>query len=87
MGLIRLLIYIFLLYFIYTFVKKMISGTKEKEYLGREEKKLHKGEDLVEDPLCHTYIPESLAYPVIIDGRKLYFCSKKCADQYQSRYK
>lgn len=40
------------------------------------------GEDLVEDPVCHTYIPVSSALKKEIDGRTLYFCSQKCLDAY-----
>ncbi|HOK07007.1 MAG TPA: YHS domain-containing protein [Syntrophales bacterium] len=41
------------------------------------------GEDLVEDPQCHTYIPLSAAHSLEVDGRTLYFCSRKCLDDYR----
>ncbi|MDI6777308.1 MAG: YHS domain-containing protein [Syntrophales bacterium] len=43
-----------------------------------------KGEDLVEDPYCHTYVPLSSAYKVSIKGRTVYFCSQKCFERYRS---
>jgi YHS domain-containing protein len=46
-----------------------------------------KGEDLVEDPLCHTYVPVTHARCVEIDGKKVYFCSEKCLKQYRSEQK
>jgi YHS domain-containing protein len=39
-------------------------------------------EELVEDPLCHTYVPVSQAIRTEIDGKTLYFCSRKCLEQY-----
>ena len=42
-----------------------------------------KGEDLVEDPYCHTYVPLSSAYKVSLDGKTAYFCSQKCFEMYR----
>ncbi len=40
------------------------------------------GEDLVEDPQCHAYVPVSQAFRKEIDGKPVYFCSRKCLEQY-----
>ena len=42
-----------------------------------------RGEDLVEDPLCHTYVPVSNACRTVIDGKTIYFCSQKCLETYK----
>ncbi len=41
------------------------------------------GEDLVEDPYCHTYVPVSHACRSVIDGKTVYFCSQKCLETYK----
>ncbi|OIP90934.1 MAG: hypothetical protein CO013_04875 [Syntrophobacterales bacterium CG_4_8_14_3_um_filter_58_8] len=41
------------------------------------------GEDLVEDPVCHTYVPIGDACRTQIDGKTVYFCSPKCLEQYK----
>jgi YHS domain-containing protein len=41
------------------------------------------GEELVEDPQCHAYVPVSQAILTVIDGKKVYFCSRKCLEQYR----
>jgi YHS domain-containing protein len=41
------------------------------------------GEDLVEDPVCHTYVPVTHARRAEIDGKIVYFCSEKCLEQYK----
>ena len=42
------------------------------------------GEDLVEDPYCHTYVPISDAYSVSLDGKTVYFCCKECFEKYKA---
>ena len=42
------------------------------------------GEDLVEDPYCHTYIPLSNAVTASVHGKAVYFCSKKCREAFMS---
>jgi uncharacterized protein len=44
--------------------------------------KTARGEEMVQDPQCGTYVPISLAVEKKIDGRKVYFCSKECRDAY-----
>jgi YHS domain-containing protein len=51
---------------------------------GPAEIKTVAGEDLVEDPLCHTYVPIGDACRTQIDGKTVYFCSAKCLEQYKS---
>ena len=45
------------------------------------------GEDLVEDPVCHTYVPVSHAFRTVIDGKTVYFCSQKCLETYRKERK
>lgn len=45
------------------------------------------GEELVEDPLCHTYVPIGDACRTQIDGKTVYFCSSKCLEQYKNEKK
>jgi YHS domain-containing protein len=45
------------------------------------------GEDLVEDPYCHTYIPVSNAYKTSFGGKTLYFCCQKCFEDFSVQEK
>ncbi len=38
-------------------------------------------EDLVQDPVCHTYVPRSRAVSARLAGREEYFCSATCRDK------
>lgn len=39
---------------------------------------------LVEDPVCHTYIPQQGAESWTLAGTTHYFCSPECRKKYQS---
>jgi len=41
------------------------------------------GGDLVQDPVCGTYIPKSRAIVVGSGDSARYFCSPECRDKYQ----
>ncbi len=41
--------------------------------------------DMVKDPNCETYIPQSEAIPKTVQGTDYFFCSKKCADEYSQK--
>ena len=52
-------------------------------------KKKVKGMDLVEDPICHTYIPLDSAYEKLLndEGKFVYFCSAACFNEYKKKTK
>lgn len=88
--LIRLVIILVLIYLLYRIVK-LLRGPKPAG-IDRQQIKTAKnmqtvGEDLVEDPNCHTYVPLSQAYRKEIDGKNHYFCSKECYETYISEKK
>lgn len=39
---------------------------------------------LVEDPVCHTYIPRQGAESLTVGRETLYFCSPECRRRYQA---
>ncbi len=77
---IKLIIGIILIYLLYRLVNgwKAVPGPSKKNLPAA-------GEDLVEDPLCHTYVPVSHACRVSIEGKTLYFCSQKCLETYTEK--
>ena len=42
--------------------------------------------DMVQDPNCEIYVPETEAVKATIDGRDYNFCSGKCADEYRKKH-
>ena len=80
--LIRLIIYITIIYILYKIIKEAQRLRNEKRQDYKLKSTLSKQEDLVEDPFCHTYVPLSQAYKKEIYGIDYYFCSKQCSERY-----
>ena len=74
----KLILVIIIAYILY----KLISSWNSPKGPSKENLPA-RGEDLVEDPHCHTYVPVSHARRTVIDGKTVYFCSQKCLEAYQ----
>ena len=40
---------------------------------------------MVEDPVCHTYIPKETAQQLKVEGQIFYFCGKECEKVFVKR--
>ncbi|BCR03349.1 hypothetical protein DESUT3_04180 [Desulfuromonas versatilis] len=81
---IRLLIFAllcFLIYTLYTAVIRSLSG-KGGTLPGE---KTRRGEDMVQDPQCGTYLPRSDALEKSVNGTRHFFCSKECRDAFPGK--
>ena len=80
LKLVIIAVVLYLSYRIFRFLKSPPRQAAPK-VLRRKEVK---GVDLVEDPVCHTYIPISNIYKQVAgrDGKPVYFCSRECFEQY-----
>jgi YHS domain-containing protein len=74
----RILVSLLVLYFLYRLIKRLLLK-KEKGYLPGH---YRKGEELVQDPQCGTYVPVSDAQHLERNGEKVYFCSRECREKY-----
>jgi YHS domain-containing protein len=75
---VRLLILAVLFYILY----RVIFGGEKKDAVKTE--KIAANEDLLlEDPVCHTYVPQSSAIKLEKNGKTYYFCSQKCCDAFK----
>ncbi|MHB8151209.1 MAG: hypothetical protein ACYDIB_13725 [Desulfobulbia bacterium] len=79
----KLFIYALFLYVLY----RLLTGGRRKKTVGTGRKTTGSGElaahdQLVEDPVCHIYIPKRQAI-VLQDGDTVvYFCSEQCRKMY-----
>jgi uncharacterized protein len=80
--LIRYLIYFILLYVIYKIIRTIRQTKPFVVHSNQYRSTAAAGEELVEDPYCHTYIPISQACQKEIAGKEHYFCSKECLEKY-----
>ena len=79
MFLLRLLILFLLCYVAFAALRSIVRRGKDRR--SRQTQSDTKGEDMVLDPQCQSYIPKSNA--VAQSGR--YFCSRECAQLYLNR--
>lgn len=86
-NLIRLIAFLLLAYFLYKLFKAFFLASDPKGGNPPERGAIGKGEDLVEDPHCHRYLPLSQAYRTSIDDQDVFFCSKECCEKYLSEKK
>ena len=79
---VRLLIIVFLLYILY----KLLTGSdKRRDRVRKKSSSAGEGavqDVLVEDPVCHTYIPRQQAVRLHHDKQMYYFCSNKCCEEF-----
>ena len=81
---VRLLILIFLIYILYSLVKKVFgSGSR----ISKSKPSSGVISEMVQDPYCKIYIPKNEAHRVVLGGNELFFCSKECAEKYKDEVK
>ena len=78
----RLVVISLLLYILY----RLLVGTRSKRGYGKNRGVSSQGgavqDILVEDPVCHTYIPKGQAVQLHHDKQMYYFCSNKCCETF-----
>jgi YHS domain-containing protein len=80
----RFFVFIILIYVLYKVIKNIGQLKPEKNENYQFKQSPVGGEDLIEDPVCHTYVPLSQAFKKEISGNDYYFCSKLCSEKYVS---
>jgi YHS domain-containing protein len=72
---IRILILAVLFYILY---RLLFGGRKKAAQQRPVAPEIPVQDTLVEDPVCHTYVPQGQSPSVEQDGKTYYFCSKEC---------
>ena len=78
----RFLIFFILFYVIYKIITTIRQEKPFTVQNNHSKMTAASGEDLVEDPCCHTYIPISQACRKEIAGKEHFFCSNECSEEY-----
>ncbi len=79
--LVRLILWLisfFLIYTVFQFIKQALLKPPAPP---RE--KTTRGEEMIQDPECGTYVPRNDAVTAQIKGTTHYFCSTDCREKYQ----
>lgn len=61
---------------------RLITGGRKKEVPSQAPENDKIQDVLVEDPYCHTYIPQAQAIQLYHDHQTLYFCSQDCCKKF-----
>ena len=77
----RVILFALIIYLLFKLIKTVKQLKSDKEN-GQKKSSSGAGEDLVEDPVCHTYVPVSQAYKKEISGKDYFFCGKECAEKF-----
>jgi YHS domain-containing protein len=75
----RLLIVIGLLIVLYFLLRQVFRQ------LGGTQSRLSGNDQMVQDPVCRTYVPKGSAVAASIGGQTYYFCSADCARAFQKQ--
>jgi len=64
----------------YSFISSLKLGSGRRQ---PPQNRSSRGETMVEDPQCGTYLPQSDAIKATIQGRDYFFCSRKCLHEFK----
>ena len=82
---IRLLLFALLGFLAYTLFTALLRSLPGRGSTGAPPEKTKKGEDMVQDPQCGTFVPRGEALEKTIRGTTYHFCSKECRDRFIQR--
>ncbi len=80
MIVVQALLWLLLLRFVLRTVGAALSRTRAREAAPRARAEIRPPEDLVQDRVCHTYVPRSRAISTRVSGQQEWFCSTACRD-------
>ncbi len=81
----RLILVLLLLSILYFLLRQMFRGFKSQGGGSRAESDSPDLDQMIEDPVCHTFVPRQIAVIEHVGGRDYSFCSKECAATFRSR--
>ena len=83
---IRVLLFIAFLVAVYYVMKTVLRAAVRGYHDGEEQRRTRlKGEEMVLDPECRTYVLKERAITRRIDGKLHSFCSEACARQFEEK--
>lgn len=82
MGILRLMLVAGVLVLAYFLLR---SAIREFRGLSGPYKPPASRNDMVQDPVCKTYVPRGSAVSADVGGQTYLFCSRDCADSFQSK--
>jgi uncharacterized protein len=82
---IRGLLILIILFVAYSILKSVFSSLFRTSDSGNQRSNDARGEEMVLDPQCRTYVVRSRAITRRINGSLCSFCSESCAKEYEAK--
>jgi YHS domain-containing protein len=86
----RLILVSLLLTILYFLLRRMFRGFKTPLQNGRRSPSTQSPDDeqdqMIQDPVCHIFVPRRIALIELIGGREYCFCSKECAGKFRDEH-
>jgi YHS domain-containing protein len=85
----RLILVVLLLTVLYLLLRQMFRGFKTPIRDDREKSPQDQEEEqdqMIEDPVCHIFVPKRIALIETIGGREYCFCSQKCSAKFRTEH-
>ena len=79
----NILTLIFIVIIYYTL--RTVFRSARKAYYAEEKRERLKGEEMVLDPECRTYVVKARSTVRRISGKPVYFCSEACAKRHEEK--
>jgi len=80
----RIFLFAFLAYLLYRILRSYFGSSQRiREYKVSKGKEGSVIDEMVQDPICRTYIPLREAKRRIVNGKTYFFCSDQCADEFE----
>jgi len=76
----RLIYFFVLLYLLYLLFKWFFKQGKKYQKMEGQDGII---DEMVQDPVCKTYIPRKEAFKRSYGGKEILFCSRECADKFK----
>lgn len=85
---IRSLVFVAAFFIIYSMLKTIVRSAL-KAYHADDQRGNRRlmGDEMVQDPECHTYVVKDRAVTRNIRGALIHFCSDACAGRYENRHR
>ena len=78
----RIIFILILLIVLYYLIRKALKDFRGR---GASDQLPIDGDQMVQDPVCHVFIPRGSAVKQVIGGQTYCFCSKGCATAFQKQ--
>jgi YHS domain-containing protein len=86
----RLILVSLLLTVLYYLLRQMFRGFKAPLQNDQKNSPAHRPDDeqdqMIQDPVCHIFVPRRIALIELIGGREYCFCSQECAGRFRNEH-